>query len=80
MLKKLIGGWAALIALSGASGCCSFWERHCAQPVCAQTVPACCQPCVPACAPAPIGYQPPPGNWTVPAQRAGYAGDACCPP
>ena len=47
MLKKMIGGYAAVMALSGLSGCCSFWEKHCAQPSYAQ--PVCCQPCAPAC-------------------------------
>jgi hypothetical protein len=73
MLKKMIGGCAAVMALSGLSGCCSFWEKHCAQPAYSQ--PVCCQPCAPACPSgcAPAGYTPQ-ANWTAPAQHV----PGCC--
>jgi hypothetical protein len=78
MFRKWMSLSTTIVALSGLSGCCSFWERHCAptsyaQPAYAQPAPACCQPCAPACAPA--GY-PQAGGWTSPAARVA---PNCCP-
>jgi hypothetical protein len=85
MLRKFISGWVAMIALFGMSGCCSFWEKHCAHPAGyaqPQQAPVycqpCCVPCAPAPAPAPGGYQPQ-ANWTGPAQRTGYPANCYCP-
>ena len=75
MVRKWIGVCGTVLAISSLSGCCSFWERHCAPTTYAQ--PVCCQPCVPACTPA--GYQAPAGpqavgGWTSPAART----PGCC--
>jgi hypothetical protein len=70
MLRKWMGVFVTVLAISSLSGCCSFWERHCAPTSYAQ--PVCCQPCAPACAPA--AYQQT-GGWTSPAARTA---PGCC--
>jgi hypothetical protein len=58
----------ATLLLAG-SGCCSFWERHCA-PRATAVAPA-CVPCAPQCCPSPA-YAPP--------AYAPTAAPTACPP
>jgi len=86
MAGRWLNSCAALVVLLGMSGCCSFWEKHCAHPVTyaqpvayAQPAPMCCQPCcAPAYAPgpAPAGVVQQPG-WSNP--HYAYPGNNCCP-
>jgi hypothetical protein len=73
MPRNWVRSWAALVALIslvGMSGCCSFWEKHCAPSAnyVPQPVPVCCQPCCPAPAGVapPAAAQAPPPTWNAP--------------
>jgi hypothetical protein len=85
MAGRWLNSGAALAVLLGMSGCCSFWEKHCAHPVTyaqpvayAQPAPMCCQPCcAPAYAPGPpAGVVQQPG-WSNP--HYAYPANNCCP-